>query len=156
MRPCVVWNMATSAMRWWWPAGRNSGPLPEPSSLGPTFCLFWIFCVVVRSHGESHKLTSVAYSASYSCPFITGWICVCLKPPVGGSLRGNVTHLIPSTGQAWNRLLWTWPKQMPREIRRLAQAWRPFWAPMAVPPPLFILWGFITYFIATWHSLETL
>lgn len=51
--------------------------------------------MVVRSHKDSHKLKSVAYSASYSYPLITGWIRVCLNPPAGGSSRGGVTHLIP-------------------------------------------------------------
>ena len=51
--------------------------------------------MVVRSQGESHKLKSVAYSASYSYPLITAWIRVCLNPPAGGSSRGGVSHLIP-------------------------------------------------------------
>lgn len=69
MKPCVVWKVAMSVMMSWWPTGRDSGPLRGPSSLGPTFCLFWISCVVVKSkekasQGREHILPPVHTPAS--------------------------------------------------------------------------------------------
>ena len=71
MKPCVVWNVATSVMMSWWPTGRDSGPFRGASSLGPTFCLFWISCLVVKSQGESQKLKAVAHSTA--CPSSCFW-----------------------------------------------------------------------------------
>lgn len=76
MKPCVVWKVATSVMISWWPTGRDSGPLRGPSSLGPTFCLFWISCVVVKSKKATVKGGST--SCRLSAPLLLRSTALCL------------------------------------------------------------------------------
>lgn len=44
INPWVVWKVAMSVIMSWCPTGKDSGPLRGVSSVGPTFCLFWISC----------------------------------------------------------------------------------------------------------------
>lgn len=64
MKPWVVWKVAMSVMMSWCPTGRDSGPLRGVSSLGPTFCLFWISCLVGRSQKQRPEVKPAPHSLS--------------------------------------------------------------------------------------------
>lgn len=71
MKPCVVWNVATSVMMSWCPTGRDSGPLRGASSLGPAFCLFWISWWWKVREKARVKVCGTPAASPYSC----FWVC---------------------------------------------------------------------------------